>query len=211
MKMKSTRERILQKLLSHPYSSINELASAVGINAISVRHHLTSLQADGLVKSQEERHGVGRPRLVYMLTDDGREKFPTRYLDLTNRLVEQLKLKFPKETVANIFRDIASELTAEKIKDLDGLHFEEKLDRLQDFMLQEGFSMQWEKSGDDYLIHQTSCPYLHVTQEHPEVCLLGRSIVSLFISVPSEKISCMLKGNPHCIFHITKEMQEGQA
>jgi len=66
--MKSTRERVLQTLLTNPNSTINALAEAVGINAVSVRHHLTSLQADNLVQSQEERHGVGRPRLVYSLT-----------------------------------------------------------------------------------------------------------------------------------------------
>ena len=47
--MKSTREKILTSLVSQPRSTINELADAVGINAISVRHHLTSLEAEGLV------------------------------------------------------------------------------------------------------------------------------------------------------------------
>ena len=34
---------------------INELAEVVGINPISVRHHLNSLQADGLIEAEEER------------------------------------------------------------------------------------------------------------------------------------------------------------
>ena len=69
--MKSTRERILDVLHSNPRSSINDLAEAVGINAISVRHHLNNLEADGLIQYDEERHGVGRPRLVYSLTERG--------------------------------------------------------------------------------------------------------------------------------------------
>ena len=66
--MSSTRDRILQTLLRQPRRTINDLAEAVGINPISVRHHLTSLQVEGLVTSEEERHGVGRPRLLYALT-----------------------------------------------------------------------------------------------------------------------------------------------
>src|SRR5690348_7810441 len=93
--MKSTRDRILQTLLRHPRSTINELADAVGINPISVRHHLTNLQVEALVAAEEERHGVGRPRLVYFLTEDGLEKFPTRYLRLTTRLLSQMKSKLP--------------------------------------------------------------------------------------------------------------------
>ena len=77
--MKSTREKILRTLLAFPGSTIIDLAEAVGINGISIRHHLTSLEADGLVTSSEERHGVGRPHLVYTLTDKGIEQFPTSW------------------------------------------------------------------------------------------------------------------------------------
>ncbi|MFA7407452.1 MAG: hypothetical protein WCY93_06380 [Anaerolineaceae bacterium] len=40
--MKSTREKILRILKSFPDSQINDLAKAVEINTISVRHHLAS-------------------------------------------------------------------------------------------------------------------------------------------------------------------------
>ncbi|MGC8856390.1 MAG: helix-turn-helix transcriptional regulator, partial [Anaerolineae bacterium] len=89
--VKSTRDRILQTLLRRPKMTINELAEAVGINPISVRHHLTNLQMEGLITAEEERHGVGRPRLVYSLTEEGLERFPTRYLRLTTRLLAQMK------------------------------------------------------------------------------------------------------------------------
>src|SRR5512140_2845152 len=110
--MKSTRERILQTLLNHPRSTINELADAVGINAISVRHHLTSLQADGLVVYEEERHGVGRPRLVYFLTEQGLERFPTNYLRLTTRLLDELKESLPEPMVSKLFANMANDLAA---------------------------------------------------------------------------------------------------
>ena len=89
--MKSTKDKILQTLLRRPKITINELADAVGINPISVRHHLTNLQMEGLVSADEERHGVGRPRLVYSLTEDGMERFPTKYLRLTTRLLAQMR------------------------------------------------------------------------------------------------------------------------
>jgi predicted ArsR family transcriptional regulator len=54
---KSTRQKVLQTLLKKHRCSIVELADAVEINPISVRHHISKLQADGLVASEEERHG----------------------------------------------------------------------------------------------------------------------------------------------------------
>ena len=68
--MSSTREQVLQILLNRQRSTINELADAVNINPISVRHHITRLEAEGLVTSEEERHGVGRPRRIYFLTNE---------------------------------------------------------------------------------------------------------------------------------------------
>ena len=44
--MNSTRDRILKTLLTHPNATISDLADAVDINTISVRHHLTNLLAD---------------------------------------------------------------------------------------------------------------------------------------------------------------------
>ncbi len=56
----NTREKVMRTLLTRPRITINELAENVGINPISVRHHISSLAAEGLVESEEERHGVGR-------------------------------------------------------------------------------------------------------------------------------------------------------
>ena len=97
--MKSTKDKILQTLLHHPKITINELAEAVDINPISVRHHLTNLQMEGLIEAEEVRHGVGRPRLVYSLTQDGMERFPTKYLRLTTRLLAQMKETMPAPVV----------------------------------------------------------------------------------------------------------------
>src|SRR5512139_1503776 len=107
--MKSMKDKILQTLLRRPNRTINELAESVGINPISVRHHITNLQVEGLVAADEERHGVGRPRLVYSLTEDGMEKFPTRYLRLTTRLLQQIKDTMPKPMIARLFNQIAED------------------------------------------------------------------------------------------------------
>ena len=96
------KDKILQVLLRKPKIAINDLAEAVGINPISVRHHLTNLQMEGLVMADEERHGVGRPRLVYSLTEDGMEKFPTKYLRLTTRLLTQMKETMPAPMVSKL-------------------------------------------------------------------------------------------------------------
>lgn len=200
--MKSTRDRILQNLLDQPRSTINELASMVGINAISVRHHLTSLQVEGLVTAEEERHGVGRPRMVYFLTERGVERFPTYYLKLTSRLLSQLKETLPPDVIKNIFTQLASRLAADYPQNNKKLNIQDRLEILKEILSQEGFSIQWSKEGDNYLINEISCPYYHISQEHPELCLLDQSLISSLMALPVEKVSCVLNGDQSCSYLI---------
>ena len=200
--MKSTREKILLTLLNHPRSTINEMAGAVDINAISVRHHLTSLEAEDLVTSEEERHGVGRPRLVYLLTEKGQERFPTKYLQLTTRLLDHLKENFPAPTVNNLFAQMASKLAADYAHQGDDLPMEDRLDIVKDLLAQEGFTVEWEKVNDQYQINELACPYYHIGQSHPEVCTVDQTLISTVLSIPAEKIKCVLRGDSHCTYLI---------
>lgn len=200
--MKSTRDRILQTLLANPRSTITDLAEAVGINGISVRHHLSSLQGDGLVTAEEERHGVGRPRLVYFLTEKGLERFPTRYLRLTNRLLDQLKESLPAPVVNKLFTEIAVDMASSVKREARSMNIEERLDLIQKLLGEEGFSVQWEKQGSQYQIHEITCPYYHVGQSHPEVCNMDQTLISTLLEIPAEKIQCVLRGDTHCTYVI---------
>ncbi len=198
--MKSTKDRILQTLLRKPKISINELAEAVGINAISVRHHLTNLTAEGLISADEERHGVGRPRLVYSLTEDGMEKFPTKYLRLTTRLLAQMKDSMPAVAVAKLFSQVAEEMANDYSEQVKGLSMEERLDFVKAMLAHEGFTVEWEKKGNDYQIHEISCPYYQIGIKHPEVCTVDQTLISKMLALPVSKIQCILSGAAHCTY-----------
>jgi len=197
---KSTRERVLRTLLTRQSCTINEIADAVQINPISVRHHITKLQADGLVDSEEERHGVGRPRRIYFLTEEGRELFPTRYLRLTTLILDQLKESVPASTLDKVFEQIAGKIAAKH--NLDGLTIEQRLDLLKSLLNQEGFSVEWERQGDTYQIHEANCPYYHIGQNHPEVCSMDMALIHTILAVPTEKVRCMLHGDANCTYLI---------
>jgi len=198
--MKSTRDKILQTLLKKPRCTINDLADAVGINPISVRHHLTNLQMEGLVEGQEERHGVGRPRLVYILTNEGMERFPTRYLRLTTRLLSQMKDSMPAPVVSKLFGQIAEDLASEYTNDIKGLSMEERLDLVKDLLAQEGFTVEWEKKNGQYQIHEISCPYYQIGVTHPEVCTVDQTLISKMLALPASKVQCILDGGAHCTY-----------
>jgi predicted ArsR family transcriptional regulator len=181
------------------------LADAVTINTISVRHHLNNLQADSLILAEEERHGVGRPRLVYSLSEEGLERFPTRYYRLTNRILDRFKDTLSPELLNDIFSEIAKDIASSHRQTLKNLPIEEKLNFIQNLLDEEGFNVEWEKKNNHYVIHEISCPYFQVVQTHPEVCNMDQTLISEMLDIPANKLTCILHGDQRCSFVIPVE------
>ncbi len=207
----NTRNGVLRTLLLNQRRTVNDLAEAVDINPISVRHHITKLEAEGLIESEEERHGVGRPRLVYSLTNKGMEQFPQRYLQLTLRLLQQLKANLSEKELGKIFQDLAVEIAAELTQDvnLEDLTLKERLQLLQEVLTAEGYTINLQEDEDYYYLIGASCPYRHVGEDFPEICLVDQELIAHFISTPPVRIECILKGDKQCKYLIKKTTVQG--
>lgn len=203
-----TRETILRSLRTQEQCTVKELAEIVGISPVSVRHHLTHLQAEGLVQVEEVRHGVGRPHHVFLLTEEALELFPTRYFRLTNRLLDEIKDAIPGDKVREIFTGIAGSMAKSYSEMLSGLSLDEQLTRLIDLLAEEGFEAELEKNGDCFIIRELSCPYLKLAQVHPEVCILDRGFIAQVLSLPVEHVNCLAKGDSHCAFAVSPHSGE---
>ena len=202
----NTRSKVLRSLLLNQERTVNELAESVGINPISVRHHVNKLEAEGLIQSEEERHGVGRPRLVYSLTNKGMEQFPQRYLQLTLRLLEQIKSNLPQEVIGKIFREVAEGIVGDFTKhvDLDQLDLKERLELLQSALIAEGFMVDLEEDEGNYYIIEASCPYHHVGEDYPEICVVDEELIAHFSNRNPKRIECILDGDKQCKYVIKR-------
>lgn len=200
--MATTREKILQTLLDNPRSTIKALAEAVSINAISVRHHLASLQADALVTSEEERHGVGRPRLVYSLTKKGTEIFPSNYLELTDRLLLELNETMEPGQLENVFTRMADRQINELRPDFDGLKTpRERVEYLAERLEEGGHSINWSEVDDgNFRLEIANCPYLHISKAHPVVCAYDEHLFKEVLNMETEKISSICEGDRVCCY-----------
>jgi len=197
-----TRETILRTLRAQGKCTVKELAAAAGVSPVSVRHHLTHVLGEGLVTAEEVRHGVGRPRLLYSLTETGQELFPSRYLQFANRLVEEMKGNLPQDQVAAMFNGVASSMAAGVARELDGLPWEARLRRLAEILSSEGFEAEVEQRDDQVVIRERSCPYFQIGQRHREVCTIDQGIIARALSVPAERVSCLLDGDMNCTFTV---------
>jgi predicted ArsR family transcriptional regulator len=206
--MNITRDRLIRALATRGRATIVELAKALQVGPTSVRHHLASLQAEGLVQSTEVRHGiVGRPNLVYSLTDRGRDRFTPRYLEFTERLLDELKATLPPETLSAILSRMASGIVAKYGSELQGKNLDERMRLLGKVLGEEGFLAEWSRAGETIFLIGRNCPYTRIGRRHPEVCTIDRTMIQEMLAAHVEKTTCLLQGAERCAFVITPEAQ----
>lgn len=201
----STRDLILYTLKTSNQAKVDDLAEAVNVSPVTVRHHLNSLQASGLIEMESVRLKVGRPYYIYSLSEKGHELFPRKYVQLTNRLLEELKEYLPPDTLSDVFDGIAKKVIAEHEGQFEHLPFDERLTYLTTVLREEGFIVEWERNEDEYTLIEYSCPYYSVGDQHIEICGLDKDLMISILQTPVEQHTCILHGDETCQFTFSSE------
>ena len=199
----STRDIILEAIKQANEATVNELAQTADVSPVTVRHHLNTLHADGLLETRSIRRKVGRPYYTYRLSDKGHELFPQRYVKLSSRLLDELKSRFPEETVLDIFNNVVANIAEERRDQFEGLSIEQRLDYLVELLAEEGFLASWELTSNGYRLIEYSCPYYSIGQKHSEVCAFDKKLVQIVLDTEIVQHSCMIDGDSSCQFEFT--------
>src|SRR6202171_5349294 len=126
---RSTRMEVLELLRRKGRCSAETIASDLGVTPNAVRQHLTNLERDGLVVSHPERGGRGRPALLFALTERADSVFPKRYGQLATMVLQEVEAMGGPEALDEVFSRVAARHAAVIEPDLEGLRFDETLER----------------------------------------------------------------------------------
>jgi len=106
------RRNLLVRLRHEGPSAPEELASALGASRTGVLQQLHALETAGLVSRRSVRHGVGRPRHVYDVTEAAQDLFPTNYDGLAVGLLAAIRSIGGEGLVDEIFEERRRTTTA---------------------------------------------------------------------------------------------------
>ena len=204
--MKNTRQTIIEALKSSGYASVNDLAEQVKLKAVTIRHHLNSLQADGLVNLEERRQSVGRPYHVYFLTEKAHQLFPHRYHTLVERILDQIKRTLSPEVVQTVMDDLTNNLANQLRGEFEDLSPDERRGHLLEVLGREGFLARWQDNDDGLQLIEYHCPYHLVGQRHPEICQIDEAVIRAVMDQEVEKESCVLTGDVVCTFTLLENI-----
>src|SRR5438552_3720915 len=106
--MQLTRQRILDHLRRNGKASIGEMRKTLGLTATGIRQHLALLDKEGLLSVEPSRGQIGRPPLLYSLSPTGSALFPSRYDDLSNLLLEQIRTLAGSQGLQTVLMRVAA-------------------------------------------------------------------------------------------------------
>jgi predicted ArsR family transcriptional regulator len=200
--MQSTRQEILEILKEDGQATVEDLAQRLELTPMTIRHHLNVMQAQNLVVASKVRRSkkVGRPRLVYTLTDAADDLFPHSYGELARHLVSEVKETMGEEEAEAILLRVADRVVREAPAPIPGQSFEDRLAQVVDFMEGQGFISRYEETDEGFVVTNINCPYRNVSREHEEVCLMDTEILTRLLGVTPKRLASMRTGDPACRF-----------
>ncbi len=111
----------------------------------------------------------------------------------------------PEKVLGKIFKEVAEGIAGELTKDinLDDLDLKERLELLQEVLTTEGFMVTLEEDEGDFYIVEASCPYHHVGEDYPEICVVDQELIAHFTSSTPKRVECILDGDKQCKYRIS--------
>lgn len=200
--MQDTRNTILNLLRERGQANAAEIADSVGLTPVSAHYHLSRLERDGLISVQPVRHGVGRPKFVYSLTETALDAFPQSTHRLADRLLGALKTHLTDDQIQSVFNRMVEDIVAEHGAAFADQPIEQKIETLVAILGEEGFSARVKKVGNDFQLTQCGCPYQYVVSRHPGICAIDMELIHSTLGANVERETWILNGDNVCTFHV---------
>ena len=196
---------MLKVIQMHGQASIKDVASDLGVTSSAVRLHLTQLQANGAVRAEKVREGVGRPDYVFSVTPQAHNLFHKDYGDLAKLLLEEVGETQGTEALQGVLRRVASRMAALYKDQVDGLALADRVDSWAELLDQRGVTVEIEKTPEGFVLQEYGCPYQNVALENRAVCEMERQVMARLLESGVQLTECVLDGHRGCQFTIAQQ------
>jgi DeoR family suf operon transcriptional repressor len=202
---------VLELLRRKQAASAEAVSADLGITPNAVRQHLTNLERDGLVKSVPVRHKRGRPQLMFSLTEKADAAFPKRYGQLATMVLTELQEMGGPGMLDEIFERVAQRHASAMEKDLEGLHFDDKLERVVAWIGRAGTLAETEPEDDGVRVTIHNCPFRNTALKFPQVCTITPQLLVKLLDAPVSQGHSIHRRDPFCSFVVQRPTTPAQS
>jgi predicted ArsR family transcriptional regulator len=194
----ATRTRLIEQLRLG-CNTIEGLAAALGITDNAVRFHIATLERTEIIhRAGTVRDGrVGKPAVVYELTDFGEELQSRAYAPVLTACVEELATHMSEQQLLAFMRDVGLRLAANVAKpdgDLDS-----KVRNATEILEALGGKISITSSSAGTVIQGHACPIASAVVRQPVTCTVIQTLLDELLGLPVTEL-CNHTERPRCKF-----------
>lgn len=192
-----SRQRILEHIKQSGQASVAELSKALALTSVTIRHHLESLRAEGLVAEPIPRHkpGPGRPEMMYRITPAADAYMPRNYGELCRCLIQAVDGSRTQE-LEGLLIEVGEELGS-------SAGTEGQPAAAMSYLEKRGYFPGMERNEGMIVIQFANCPYLEVVQGAPSLCQFDRALIEALFGGEVEMLGRIVDREPVCTFQIS--------
>ncbi len=198
----STAKRGLLLLLKRsPDASLAEVARALGISKVAVLAHVRQLEADGLVARAYRAGKVGRPTVVFRLTDAATPLFPQNYVEMSRCALEFIEDRLGRPAVRELLARRAAEVAERNRARVGSGRLPERVAALAKVRTEGGYMAEvGRRHGATVEMLEHNCPILALAQQYPEACETERAMFASLLGANVEVSHRVVAGDAVCRF-----------
>jgi DeoR family transcriptional regulator, suf operon transcriptional repressor len=199
----STKQEILGLLKRRPDTSLGELADELRISKAAVLGHLPPLEREGLVERAYRAGQVGRPRVVFRLTDRAAALFPQGYTEMSLCALDFIERRLGRTGVVQLLQERAHELEDRHRDRLDLPHLGERVDELARIRTEGGYMAETgPRTRGTFEIREHNCPILALAGKFPEACETERRMFETLLQARVDVDHRLAAGDSVCRFRV---------
>lgn len=203
--MDRTADRLLHALKATGAQTAAALAKRLDITPVAVRQTLARFFADDLVRFEDRRTSVGRPKRHWSLSNKGHARFPDSHAGLTLELITATEAVFGAEGLERliIHRESAT-LAAYRARLGGATTLSERVKRLAKIRSAEGYMAEAKRDGDGMLLIENHCPICVAATRCQTLCRSELQVfqAALGADVSVERLDHIVAGARRCAYRI---------
>jgi len=198
---KSQRLKIINTLKRTQGLSVGELATKLQMSYMGVKQHCVSLQTEGFLDVWRRPVPLGRPEMLYRLTEQAHELFPTTSNQTTVELLQAASKLYGPSAPEKLLFQTFQQKTEGYLSRVKGDTLQEKAKSLVKLRDAEGYMAELETEEGLRIIEHHS-PIRDLVQAFPIVNRFETELFQRLLRVSVRREEKTASGLYCCIFHI---------
>ncbi|HTT44878.1 MAG TPA: hypothetical protein VMH38_02525 [Thermoplasmata archaeon] len=204
----TSKSAALTLLKRAPDSSLEQVANGLGISKVAALGHMQRLESDGLVERSYLAGHVGRPRVLFRLTDRGSTLFPQAYTEMSRCALEFIEKRLGRPAVAELLSQRASEVADRNWSRLQSGPLPARVAELARVRTEGGYMAEIGGRRPGVVeLREHNCPILALARQYPEACETERRMFESVLRAKVEVSHRVVAGDPVCRFLIRESKE----